>query len=114
MNRFGRFALEAWRTQAPSAFAALTNPEAHFAQLGEDAESAWAQLWPEMVGPDTAGEDMMHKAGRINNARLSAEEQIRADMLEPPEELIEDNDGPDEYGVLYLETRRNAFSEEGL
>ncbi len=39
MNRFGRYALENWKTLAPSALSRIPDPSSHFSQLGIEAES---------------------------------------------------------------------------
>lgn len=99
MNRFGRFAAETWRTLAPTAYSQIPDPNAHFSRLGELAESQWAQLWPELVEPEAEGEDFFSKVGRIEAAKLQAEELIRAEWLTPPADEQEPDEG-DEPGPL--------------
>ena len=89
MNRFGRFALESWQTLAPAALSQIPEPNRHFSELGEEAESQWASLWPQLLDPDMPGEDFFTKAGRVEAAKMQAEEMIRADLLIPPEDLQE-------------------------
>lgn len=93
MNDFGRFALLSWQTLAPTALKQIPNPSRHFSKLGEEAESCWATLWPELLEPDRPGEEFFHKAGRIEAAKAQAMEVIRAEWLVPPEDLQEDEDG---------------------
>ena len=93
LNRFGRFALESWQTLAPAALSQIPDPNRHFSELGEEAESQWASLWPQLLDPDTPGEDSFTKAGRIEAAKMQAEEMIRADLLIPPDELQEPEEG---------------------
>jgi hypothetical protein len=95
LNRFGRFALQSWQTLAPAALAQITDPSRHFSELGEEAESQWASLWPQLLTPDSPGENLFSKAGRIEAAKMQAEEMIRAELLTPPEELQEPDEGDD-------------------
>lgn len=97
VNRFGRAAESAWRTLAPSAYEAIPDPRAHFSALGIEAVRQWADLWPQLLEPDTPGEDFQTKVGRIENAKLRAEEILRAELLTPPPEVqaSEPEDEPD-------------------
>ena len=94
LNRFGRFAWESWKVLAPTALEQIPDPRSHFSRLGETAEMQWTDLWPTLVEPDLPGEDFYHKAGRIEAAKMRAEEMIRAELLVPPPEVQEDNDQP--------------------
>ncbi len=93
MNRFGRFALEAWSTLAPTALSQIPDPQTHFSALGEQAFSAWADLWPQLVEPDVPGEDTFAKVGRIEAAKMQAEEMIRVEWLTPAEDQQDDDPG---------------------
>lgn len=94
MNRFGRFALEAWSTLAPTALSQIPDPQAYFSALGEQAQSEWASLWPQLVvEPDPPGEGTFTKAGRIEAAKMQAEEMIRADLLTPSEDQQDEDPG---------------------
>jgi hypothetical protein len=114
VNRFGREAMENWRTLAPAAFAQIPNPSKHFSELGVVAQSQWADLWPQLVTPDVPGEDFFHKAGRIEAAKMSATEIIRAEMLLPPAEVLEPEEGendPDPLAEVY-QAMREYLDEE--
>ena len=93
MNRFGRFALESWQTLAPAALSQIPDPNRHFSELGEEAESQWASLWPQLLDPDMPGEDFFTKAGRVEAAKRPAEEMSGADLLSPPDDLQEPDVG---------------------
>lgn len=99
LNRFGRFAWESWKVLAPTALAQIPDPRGHFSTLGATAESQWADLWPELLEPDVPGEDYFHKAGRIEAAKMRAEEMIRNELLIPPAE-VHDPDGGDDPAML--------------
>lgn len=96
MNRFGRWAETVWRTLAPTAYDEIPDPRAHFSALGVEAESQWGTLWPQLAGRDSPAEDFHMKVGRIENAKLRAEEIIRADLLTPPPDVQECEPGEDE------------------
>lgn len=93
LNRFGKFALEAWSTLAPTALSQIPDAQTHFSALGEQAQSEWATLWPQLVEPDRPGEDTFTKSGRIEAAKMQAEEMIRAELLTPSEDQQDDEPG---------------------
>ena len=114
MNRFGRYALEAWSTLAPAALSQIPDPNRHFSVLGEEAESQWASLWPGLLEPDLPGEDFFGKAGRIEAAKMQAEEMIRAELLTPGEDLQELEPGDEEAGPIaeVIDAWRQALTDE--
>jgi len=116
MNRFGRQAQHAWQTLAPTAYAAIENPEQHFTELGEAAEAEWADLWPNLAGPDVPDESYTDKIGRLNNARARAEEIIRADWLTPADVDCEPDDGdePHPLTVELMRIHHETMVEAGL
>lgn len=106
MNRFGREAMLAWQTLAPARFAQLEDPSTFFAQLGQQAEDAWLDLSRELAGADSPGEPTLAKLGRLTNARLRAEEIIRAEYLMPPTvETPEAEDEPDPWAASWERIR---------
>ena len=98
MNRYGRLALTRWQQLAPTALAEITDPSQHFSMLGEEALEQVTTLTLQLQGQDVPGETTFAKIGRIENAKLRAEEIVQADLLTPPPDLqdltedeIEDN-----------------------
>lgn len=87
MNKYGAQAMQMWQELAPTALAALDDPNRHFLMLGEEALEQVTSLTIELSGPDVAGETYFQKIGRIENAKLRAEEMVRADLLIPPPEV---------------------------
>jgi hypothetical protein len=83
MNTYGKFAQEAWKTTAPAEYALIPDPQAWFEQLGEEASFRVEDLMMQLAGPDPAGETFLEKWGRLNAAKLQAEEIVRAEMLTP-------------------------------
>jgi hypothetical protein len=100
MNTYGKFALEAWRTTAPAEYALIPDPVQWFEALGEEASVRVEDLTRELAGPDPAGETFLEKWGRLNAAKLQAEEIVRAEMLTPdPSVQEEPEEDEEESGV---------------
>lgn len=76
MNRYGRIALDHWKTSAPTRYAAIPDPETFFAELGEQMAREVQTLALDLAGPDPAGEEYLAKVGRLNAARSQAEELV--------------------------------------
>lgn len=87
MNKYGAQAMQMWQELAPTALAAVDDPNQHFSTLGQEALEQVTSLTIELSGPDVAGETYFEKIGRIENAKLRAEEIVRADLLIPPPEV---------------------------
>ena len=112
MNKYGRLALTMWQQLAPTALAEITDPNQHFSMLGEEALEQVTTLTLQLQGPDVPGETYFAKIGRIENAKLRAEEIVQADLLTPPPELqdltedeIEDNLPTDDLAQALTELR---------
>lgn len=92
MNKYGRFAQQAWQELAPNRYAQLADPNQFFSMLGQEAENQMILRWEQLQGPDVAGETTFEKIGRISAAKLQAEEIIRAEMLTPTPQMGDDED----------------------
>jgi hypothetical protein len=86
MNRYGTRAQEYWQTHLPSRYAQIDNPIAYFTTLGEEMAAQINSLALSLAGDDPAGEAYLQKVGRLNMARLQAEEQVIREMLPPSED----------------------------
>lgn len=113
MNGYGRLALSMWQQLAPTALAEMDDPSRHFSMLGEEALEQVTTLTAQLEGPDLPGETTFDKIGRIQNAKLRAEEIVRADLLMPPPEVqdltddeIQDAMPKDEVDQILTELRR--------
>lgn len=96
MNRYGQLAQEHWLRWLPTRYAAIPNPEDFFSTLGQEVQDQVADLSVQLEGPDLPGEGYLEKLGRLNMAKLQAEEQVLADLVYlPPEPEIEDQDEQD-------------------
>jgi hypothetical protein len=89
VNEYGAMAMRHWKQHLPWRYAAAgDDPDAFFAQLGEEAAREVAELWGQMTAAhgNPAGEDFLDRVGRLNATRKQAEEIVLADMvLLPPE-----------------------------
>jgi hypothetical protein len=107
MNRYGQLARNYWTTYLPSQVAALPDPEAFFADLGEEIEEMVLGLEDDVAGPDVPGEEFLAKVGRLRNARMRAEEMALAELVysQTPERGTEDREPPSERvpGVTYVD-----------
>lgn len=122
MNQYGRFAEQSWQMLAPARYAALEDPNHFFSTLGQEAQTRVVWLAEQMQGPDPTGETYWEKVGRLNAIRMQAEEIVRAEMLTPePETLEEDDDenagfDPQTSSILQLlmETHHAIHDKTGL
>lgn len=108
MNRYGVQAQKMWQEAAPARYGQLQDPEEFFSTLGRQAEDMVVELIPQIAGPDPAGEGYLEKVGRLNAAKLQAEEIVRADLLAPPEIEDEDEENINPRIQAYLKWSRNT------
>lgn len=96
MNKYGDQALEHWRTFLPTRFAAIEDPETYFTDWGEEIGSQIIELADQLAGPTPAGEEFMQRVGRLNMARMQAEEKVLTEQVllpaEPGSPMDEDSD----------------------
>jgi len=85
MNQYGAQAQRHWQTHLLARYTAIPDPEAYFRQLGDQIAEQVAQLARTIAGPDPLHESYLQKVGRLNMARLEAEDQILRQMLPAPE-----------------------------
>jgi hypothetical protein len=83
MNKYGRMAIRHWETTDPDRFQQIPERDrkTFFTELGERAEMEIQQLQDQLAGPDRAGESYLEKVGRLNMARLQAEEQVLPELI---------------------------------
>ena len=108
MNTYGKFAQDTWKMLAPGQYALIPDPEAWFSDLGTEAETAVVNLMMQLEGPDIKGETYLEKVGRLNAAKRQAEEIIRAEMLTPQSEDLEEEQetGQEDSRDVYLEASK--------
>jgi hypothetical protein len=103
MNRYGQLALDHWRVHDPARYAAVADPGEFFSALGEQVETEVQTLTERLAGPDPAAETYLAKVGRLNMARLQAEEQVLAETAlvpAPAQEDTEAGEGSDPLSVV--------------
>ena len=81
MNKYGKLAMSHCAKTDPARYAAIVDPETFFGELGEQAESQIQELAQRLAGPDEPGEEYLQKAGRLNMARLQAEEAVLSELV---------------------------------
>lgn len=84
LNEYARFAEYAWRTLTPTRYAQLEDPGSSFSSLGEQAMIRAVDYMEAFSGDDIPGETYHQKVGRLENAKLRAQEVVRQELLTPP------------------------------
>ena len=94
MNQYATQAHRHWQTHLPARYAALTDPETFFRQLGEHAMEEIDHLAAALEGPDPAGETFLAKTQRLHAARAEAESIVLRELILLPDQpnLVADLD----------------------
>jgi hypothetical protein len=93
MNQYAAMAERHWRRWLPSRVAAMDDPSSFFSNLGEEVADQIEELTADLAGDDPPGGMYMDKVGRLNMARVRAEEIVlRETVLLPPEPGVEADD----------------------
>ncbi len=88
MNQYGVVAHQHWKRWRPTSYAAIGDPAAYFAGLGEQAAGEIARLWAQTRAQEAnpPGEDYLARVARLNAMRKQAEEIVLGELiLLPPE-----------------------------
>lgn len=98
MNRYGRLALEFSEQYRPVAFAAIPDPGAHFAAVGEEIAADVTRFRDEILGPRRDGEDLDAFRIRSSQALASATEVILSEhsLFQPEATDPATEDGTDD------------------
>jgi hypothetical protein len=96
MNKYGRLAMSHWQKIDPDRYRQIPDPETFFTELGERAEIEIQQLQDAIAGRDRPAESYLEKVGRLNMARLSAEEQVLAETVLIPGPQAQQDDEEEE------------------
>ncbi len=114
MNNYGQWAMKHWVTWLPTRYATIEDPQTFFSNLGEQVANQIADLADQLAGPDPSDEDYMGKVGRLNMARLQAQEVVLSqEVYLPPEPGTEEID-PDEEEWNRVERETLAMVIEGM
>ena len=112
MNDYGRLAMVHWRRWLPARYAAIQDPEVFFSTLGRQAENQVLDLAEQLEGPDLPGETYLEKIGRLNMARMQAEELVLREviLLEPEKAETDDDEDPNSMD-LFVQLQNEAVRE---
>ncbi len=86
MNHYGATARRHWQRHLAEQYAQIPDPESDFTRLGEEIAQMVDQRADQIAGDDPAGEDYLTKAGRLKEARLTAEDEVLREMLPEPQD----------------------------
>ncbi|MGO1407971.1 MAG: hypothetical protein ACTHV2_06195 [Brachybacterium sp.] len=81
MTHYQTLARHHWTQYAPSRVAALPNPDEFFQTLGQEVHQQVTALTAELAGQDLPEETYLTKVGRLNAARLQAEELVLQELV---------------------------------
>lgn len=72
-----------WQEYLPDRYASIPESDrsSFFSTLGEQAASQIEELTREIAGPDVPGEGYLDKLGRLNNARMAAQEVVLPQLI---------------------------------
>jgi hypothetical protein len=113
MNDYGRRAMVHWRRWLPARYATIQDPEGFFSMLGRQAESQVLDVAEQLEGPDLPDVGYPEKVGRLNMARMQAEELVlREVILLEPEKADTDDDQEDPNSMdLFVRLQNEAVRE---
>ncbi len=86
MNHYGEIARKHWEKYRPIEYAAMTDRDEFFARLGDQISDQITALASRLEGEAQPGETFLGKVGRLNMAKLRAQEQVLREMLPPAED----------------------------
>jgi hypothetical protein len=86
MNHYGDLARTHWATYRPRQYREISDPETFFTVLGEQISDEIAALTALLEGQAPAGETFLAKIGRLNMAKLTAQEQVLRETLPSAED----------------------------
>jgi hypothetical protein len=83
VNQYGALAQQHWKRWRPASYAAISDPETYFTDLGEQAAGEITRLWAQMRAQDgnPPGEDYLARVARLNALRKQAEEIVLAELI---------------------------------
>ena len=64
MNKYGKQAMDHWKSAAPQRYSQIENPTQFFSDLGQQVETQVLDLAEQLTAPDQPGEDSSEKSGR--------------------------------------------------
>ena len=115
MNKYGWIAKKHWTEFRPIALAELPDSGEFFSTLGEQMEARIIDLTIQMEGSDSPGEGYLEKVGRLNAAKMQAEEIVLAETVySTVEGEEEDGTDPERFAALneFHAALQNAMWED--
>lgn len=111
MNSYGRRAQSHWKKTDPDRYNTIEDPETFFRELGEQVELQVQEMAASLAGPDQPGEEYQQKVGRLNMARLQAEEVVLTDLvwISPPQQ---EEEPATDWVTLTMREMHQALNEE--
>jgi hypothetical protein len=95
MNRYGVMAQRHWERWLPGRVGQMDDASSFFSMLGEEVAAEIETVSVGLAGDDPPGEGYLAKLGRLQMARLQAEEQVLAErVLLPPEPAAGEDETP--------------------
>jgi hypothetical protein len=97
MNQYAILARDHWRTHLPQRYRELSDPEAFFTRLGEQAMEEIDTLALALEGQDPVGETFLAKTQRLNAARAQAESTVLRELIllpAQPDQPADQDDQP--------------------
>jgi hypothetical protein len=85
MNQYAAQARRHWQNHLPEQYRQIQDPETYFSELGEAIARQVQDTARAIAGPDPEQETYLAKVGRLNMARLTAEDQVLRETLPEPE-----------------------------
>lgn len=114
MNTYAARVMSHYQQFLPDQLATIPDPEAYFSTLGQEIETQVNELTTRLAGPDQLGDGYLEKVGRLNMAKLQAEETVLADYLTPPEPNQDDEDDLDSDPALQLMVQWHREDQQEL
>lgn len=81
MNHYGSRAMAHWQRWLPNRYAQIPAPQTFFTDLGQQVADQVAELSTQLAGDDPPDETYMDKVGRLNTARMQAEETVLRELV---------------------------------
>lgn len=81
MTHYQTLAQTHWERYAPTRVANLPDPTLFFQELGAQVHQQVTELAASLAGPDLPQETTLQKAGRLNAARMQAEEVVLTELV---------------------------------
>ena len=99
MSRLAAMFEKHYREHLPTAHAAVKDPETFYASLATEAQEQIDSLELALRGPDPETETFAERTSRYAQARQAAEATVVREMMPPPENRPETQDGPEDQEI---------------